>query len=281
MYSIKQIVLSSLFLVSLISSAFSNGNYSFILLNGSDEKDRLKSYVKKEFTEIMDHMGVWEMQLNENSEPMDLYKDIILELDSSGIFVDCKLKDDKYSAPYKAAKLYYKILNRFCDSLTSFKEITGTKWNNQNRIIVLSHTGFSLDRNKTPEKVHVKSIKYFKNQSRLEPVFAETEELAKFPGGMKKLIGYIQNHLDYPEPAKREEVEGKVYVQFIVEKSGNLSNIKVLKGLGKDCNQEAIQIFKNMPKWEPAMQKDKPVRSRRVLPVTFSLTNSQDAEDVN
>ena len=67
------------------------------------------------------------------------------------------------------------------------------------------------------------------------------------------------------------EIEGKVFVQFVVEKDGSLSDVHVIKGIGAGCDEEAIRVVQNAPKWKPAKQRGRPVRQRLVLPLTFKL----------
>lgn len=104
-----------------------------------------------------------------------------------------------------------------------------------------------------------------------EKIFIITEQQAVFPGGMKALYKLIKQHLRYPAKARRMGVEGKVYVRFVINKDGTISDIKILKGLGAGCDQEAIRVIKLLPKWSPAKQRGIPVKSRRTLPVVFKL----------
>jgi protein TonB len=90
-------------------------------------------------------------------------------------------------------------------------------------------------------------------------------------GGFEGFGKYLQKNLKYPEQARRMNVEGKVFVQFIIDKDGSPTDITVLKGIGSGCDEEAVRVIKNMPKWTPGKQRGKPVRVRMSLPIVFKL----------
>ena len=96
-------------------------------------------------------------------------------------------------------------------------------------------------------------------------------ELAEFPGGFEALGDYIAKSVVYPEQAKTDGVEGKVFVQFIVEPDGNIGDVTLLRGIGGECDEEALRVIKAMPQWKPAYFKGKPVRSRFQIPIVFVL----------
>lgn len=96
-------------------------------------------------------------------------------------------------------------------------------------------------------------------------------ELAGYPGGLEAMSNYIAKSVVYPEKAKADGVQGKVYVQFVVEPDGSVGDVTVLRGVGGECDDEALRVVRSMPKWQPAMFKGKPVRSKYVLPINFKL----------
>ena len=104
----------------------------------------------------------------------------------------------------------------------------------------------------------------------------EIDEFAKFPGGDKKLIIYLDNNLKYPDLAKKEKIEGKVFVTFKVNNEGEISEVKVVKGIGGGCNEEAIRLVKSMPNWIPANYKDESVDSQAIIAVVFDLQKFSD-----
>ena len=96
-------------------------------------------------------------------------------------------------------------------------------------------------------------------------------QLAEFPGGFEALADYIAKSIVYPEQAKTDEVEGKVFVQFIVEPDGSIGDVTLLRGIGGGCDEEALRVIKAMPQWNPAQFKGKPARSKFQIPLHFVL----------
>jgi len=102
-------------------------------------------------------------------------------------------------------------------------------------------------------------------------VFTRVEEPATFPGGIFKFYEYINAELQYPEAAKRAKVEGRVFIQFIVEKDGTFSDIKVVKGIGSGCDEEAVRLLSKSPTWIPAKQKGIIVRQKMIQYIEFKI----------
>ena len=102
-------------------------------------------------------------------------------------------------------------------------------------------------------------------------VFTVVEKMPTFPGGVKNLMNYLSTHIKYPAQAKKDGIEGRVFVNFIIEKDGSVSHVKVLRGIGHGCDKEALKVVENMPRWIPGEQRGKPVRVDYNLPVKFSL----------
>lgn len=90
-------------------------------------------------------------------------------------------------------------------------------------------------------------------------------------GGYAQFYADVSEKMRYPSQARRLGVEGKVFVQFVVDKTGAITNVKVVKGIGAGCDEEAIKVIESMPNWSPAKQRGKPVRVMMVLPITFKL----------
>lgn len=93
----------------------------------------------------------------------------------------------------------------------------------------------------------------------------------EFPEGEAKLYEYLSENIKYPEMARSSEITGKVYVQFVVEKDGSITNIQVKRDIGGGCGDEAKRVVKNMPKWKPGKVGGRSVRSQFILPINFSL----------
>lgn len=105
-------------------------------------------------------------------------------------------------------------------------------------------------------------------------IFIVVEETAVPIGGLPAFYEYVKTNMKYPAPAKRMDIEGKVFVQFIVEKDGSITDVQSIKGIGGGCDEEAVRVVMNSPKWKPAKQRAKAVRQRMVLPITFMLSKN-------
>ena len=104
-----------------------------------------------------------------------------------------------------------------------------------------------------------------------DAIFVVVENNPEFPGGSDSLYAYIARNIKYPETAKKEKIEGRVFVTFVIEKDGQVSSAKILRDIGGGCGEEAIRVVKNMPKWKPGTQRGNPVRFQFNLPVSFLL----------
>lgn len=104
-----------------------------------------------------------------------------------------------------------------------------------------------------------------------EEVFMVAEQMPEFPGGMKEMLKFLQENVKYPENAMRNNVQGRVIVQFVIEKDGTPTEFKVLRSVDPDLDAEALRVMKAMPKWKPGMQKGQVVRVKFTVPVSFTL----------
>ena len=104
-----------------------------------------------------------------------------------------------------------------------------------------------------------------------ERTFVVVESPASFPGGAKAQAEFVANNLEYPVLARETGVQGHVIVNFIVEKDGSLTNIKVVRGVDPSLDKAAVKIIEKMPKWTPAKQGGVTVRSEITIPVNFRL----------
>ena len=104
-----------------------------------------------------------------------------------------------------------------------------------------------------------------------EEIFTVTEELAQPNGGMKNFYKFMASSLKYPTEAQKKGIEGKVYVQFVVTKSGTITQVEVVKGLDPQLDRAALEVIKKSPLWIPAKQRGIAVNQKVVLPITFAL----------
>jgi len=102
-------------------------------------------------------------------------------------------------------------------------------------------------------------------------IFTIVEEQAEFPGGYQKMMEFISKNISYPQIARETNIQGKVYVQFVVRKDGSITDAKILRGIGGGCDQEALKVVKKMPKWKPGKQRNQPVNMYFNLPINFTL----------
>lgn len=104
-----------------------------------------------------------------------------------------------------------------------------------------------------------------------EPTFKVVDEMPKFPGGQEGLMRYLARNIKYPVMAQQNKEQGKVLVQIVIGKDGNVSNIKILKGASAWLDAEAIRVVRGMPKWEPGKQNGQAVAVEYTFPITFRL----------
>lgn len=107
--------------------------------------------------------------------------------------------------------------------------------------------------------------------SESDTVEVKVEQQPEFPGGKSALFDYLKENVNYPEPSRLQEVEGIVIVQFVVNKDGSLTDVKVQKSVSKLLDEEAKRVVKEMPPWKPGRQRGEPVRVRYRVPIKFSL----------
>jgi periplasmic protein TonB len=102
-------------------------------------------------------------------------------------------------------------------------------------------------------------------------IFMVVESMPEFPGGEPALYKFLAENIKYPQMAKESGIQGRVFVTFVVERDGKVSDVRVLRGIGGGCDEEAIRVVQNMPKWTPGKQRGKSVRVQYNLPVKFTL----------
>lgn len=119
------------------------------------------------------------------------------------------------------------------------------------------------------EDVIVKPVEEPKEE--VDEIFTIVEESAAPKGGMAAFYKYVGDKLKYPPQARRMGIDGKVFVEFVINKDGSISDVKAVKGIGAGCDEEAVRVVQSAPSWTPGKQRGKPVKQRMVLPITFKL----------
>ncbi len=104
-----------------------------------------------------------------------------------------------------------------------------------------------------------------------EEAFVVVEEAPAFPGGDEARIKYFMENVKYPKEARDKGIQGTVYVNFVVEKDGSVTGVNLLRGIGGGCDEEAVRVVKDMPKWIPGKQRGEVVRVQFNIPVKFVL----------
>ena len=104
-----------------------------------------------------------------------------------------------------------------------------------------------------------------------QQIFTVVENDPEFPGGMEALYKYLAQNIKYPQLARDNNITGRVYVTFVVERDGSITGCKVLRDIGGGCGAETVRVVKSMPKWTPGKQRGKAVRVQFNLPVNFNL----------
>jgi len=102
-------------------------------------------------------------------------------------------------------------------------------------------------------------------------IFTVVEESPSYPGGDIARIQFLQDNIVYPQMARESGIQGTVYVTFVVERTGAVTDVRVLRGIGGGCDEEAVRVIKAMPKWHPGKQRGKPVRVQFNMPIKFTL----------
>lgn len=110
-----------------------------------------------------------------------------------------------------------------------------------------------------------------KKEEKKEEIFRSVEQMPQFPGGEAALMKYLQSHINYPPMAAENNVQGRVVVQFVVDKTGRVGEVKVVRSVDKDLDREAVRVCKSLPKFTPGRQNGQAVSVWYTLPVTFKL----------
>ena len=108
-----------------------------------------------------------------------------------------------------------------------------------------------------------------------EPILDFADIEPEYPGGQAAMQQFIQSHVIYPESSREMNEQGTVYVQFVVNLDGSITEVRVLKGVSDSLDAEAIRVIKLMPNWKPGMQAGKAARLRHIIPIAFRTDNGK------
>lgn len=124
----------------------------------------------------------------------------------------------------------------------------------------------------SPGSLRTRPVQTTSQSPPADEIFTVVEQPPSFPGGITRLGDYIRQNLRYPEAAKKAQVQGTVYVAFIVTKEGSIKDVNVLKGLGFGTSDEAARLMQSMPRWTPGKQSGKSVNTKYNVAVPFKLS---------
>lgn len=112
----------------------------------------------------------------------------------------------------------------------------------------------------------------FEEETRDEgEIFMIVEEMPEFPGGTEALQKYLAQSVDYPVVAQENGIQGRVYIQFVINQNGEVTNATILRGVDPSLDREALRVVEAMPKWKPGKQRNSPVRVSYIVPINFLL----------
>ena len=126
-----------------------------------------------------------------------------------------------------------------------------------------------VSKNSTTEEIKLASVD--RKLSSSDEVFMVVEEMPEYPGGVPALRQFLANSVKYPEEAIKKGIQGKVYVNFVVEKDGSIVVAKIARGVSPELDAEALRVVKLMSKWKPGKQKGEAVRVSYTVPINFAL----------
>ena len=130
----------------------------------------------------------------------------------------------------------------------------------------------SFQRQEEATNIEITPVKIEEEEEEAEDeIFQVVENDPEVPGGAEALFKFLAQNIKYPQLARENNITGRVYVTFVVEKDGSVTGVRVLRDIGGGCGQEAVRVVNAMPKWKPGMDKGKPVRVSYMMPFSFKL----------
>ena len=127
------------------------------------------------------------------------------------------------------------------------------------------------EKNKENKDIPNTKVETVNESTTEDPVFLVVEVMPEYIGGESAMYEFIGKNIKYPDEAKKEGIQGRVFISFVVEKDGQISNIEILRGIGGGCDEEAVRVLKSMPNWTPGQQRGVPVRVQYRMPIKFTL----------
>jgi len=176
---------------------------------------------------------------------------------------------------FEAQKLYYETCT-YCTTITNLPDSIKSK-DLKIKSIQIFHSKCNSD--STISYIYEKTEKDAASTEITEPekpnVYTIVEEMPSYPGGENERNRFLAENINYPSKARDARIQGTTYISFIIDKEGSVTDVKVLRGIGGGCDEEAIRVVKLMPKWNPGKQNGKNVRVLFNMPIQFRLDKSK------
>ena len=148
-----------------------------------------------------------------------------------------------------------------------------SQWNNLRALVVvpviaLALLAFANPTNETADELVVVA---YEQDNVSQDVYETVEQMPEFPGGVARLMRYLSENIKYPPEAAKNDIEGRVIVQFIIDETGQVGEVKVVRSVSDELDAEAVRVVKTLPKFEPGRQDGEAVSVWYTLPINFKL----------
>ncbi|MFZ4707345.1 MAG: energy transducer TonB [Bacteroidales bacterium] len=241
----------------------------------------LKLYIQAGKPNMVSYMSSGTCFLNllnfqdSKSSKVRVIKNMLLtSIVKNGVTIEFRQYTSGYSGSSNSILIYnYSICNKELLSAILQSENTGSAVKGGK--VPVSETSYtvevpgSTDGYEQAEVVEV--VEFVEEQEDRKPVFTIVEEMPSYPGGEGERNKFLNENIVYPHQATENGIQGTVYVSFIINSKGNLTDLKILRGIGGGCDEEALRVVKMMPQWYPGKQNGKQVRVLFNMPIYFKL----------
>jgi protein TonB len=125
---------------------------------------------------------------------------------------------------------------------------------------------------RTHIEVYIAPVIEAEEEAEEQQIFQVVEDAPEYPGGEEARMKYLRDNIRYPAIARESGIQGTIFITFVVERDGNITDVRVVRGIGGGCDEEAIRVVENMPKWVPGRQRGRSVRVQFMMPIRFTLS---------
>ena len=150
---------------------------------------------------------------------------------------------------------------------------------NLDEVMVVGYAAYE-DENEVVETKSIKLPTEEKREDEEQVIFQVVEEMPSFPGGMRECMMFLGRNIKYPVLAQEAKIEGRVIVQFVVDKDGSITDTKVVRSVSPELDAEALRVVGMMPKWNPGKQRGKAVAVKYTMPIMFSIHKDEPKGEV-